>query len=532
MANVLVAFYSTYGHVYRMAQAVAEGAKQAGADVTVKKFPELIPEDRLKEMGALEAQKQWAHVQDLKPDELADYDAILFGIPTRYGNIPQQVAAVLDRTGGLWGQGKLVGKLGSVFTSTASQHGGQETTCFGFFTFLIHQGMLVAGVPYTEQALLQNDEVMGGSPYGAATIAGPKGERTPTDNELTIARSQGRARRRAGGEAGGGKFTRRLSHNLTGSVVAAGSHPLRRRVRGRLLTPFGAPDVLRPRRDGLGRLARGPGVGAHHDIDDAAQLGRVPKCRVDGLRRPPARPQPRGSGRVVAVQPQTTPLRSNRPPVAPAPRRARAGRTAPAVRRCGPRRVAPQTTARCTPATSPARAARRGPPAQRRRGAASPYQTLKAACRVASSSANAVLLPDAGAPVTMQSVAAFTSDTLIDGNLFSNPGGSFRKAARSTLCNGGLTSKILSPTTRPTTTRRSSTARRPLGEGPDGRQSRQASSPSTARRHVGQEITGQSGYVAELAAKPARQRGATCQLPIVSCASGRAYPPAQTTNDK
>ena len=160
--------------------------------MTVKKFPEIIPEDRLKEMGAFEAQKQFAHVEDLKPDELADYDAILFGIPTRYGNIPGQVAGVLDQTGPLWFNGKMIGKLGSVFTSTASQHGGQETTCFGFYTFLIHMGMLITGVPYSEQALLQNDEVMGGSPYGAATIAGPKGERTPTENERTIARTQGK----------------------------------------------------------------------------------------------------------------------------------------------------------------------------------------------------------------------------------------------------------------------------------------------------------------------------------------------------
>ena len=192
MPKVLVAFYSTYGHVYQLANAIADGAKSAGADVTLKKFPEIIPEDKLRQMGALEAQQQFAHVEDLKPDELADYDAVLFGIPTRYGNIPGQIATVLDQTGGLWFGGKMVGKLGSVFTSTASQHGGQETTCFNFFTFMIHQGMLITGVPYSEQALLQNDEVMGGSPYGAATVAGPKGERTPTDNELKIARSQGR----------------------------------------------------------------------------------------------------------------------------------------------------------------------------------------------------------------------------------------------------------------------------------------------------------------------------------------------------
>ena len=178
MPKVLVAFYSTYGHVYQLANAVAEGATAGGADVTLKKFPETLPEDKLKQMGALDAQQQWSHVEDLRPEEMAESDAILFGIPTRYGNIPSQVASLLDQTGPLWFGGKMVGKLGSVFTSTASQHGGQETTCFGFFTFLIHMGMLVTGVPYREQALLQNDEVMGGSPYGAATIAGPKGERT------------------------------------------------------------------------------------------------------------------------------------------------------------------------------------------------------------------------------------------------------------------------------------------------------------------------------------------------------------------
>ena len=192
MAKVLIAFYSTYGHVYKMAEAVAEGARAAGAEVTLKRFPELIPDEKLKEMGALDAQKAFAGVPDLAPDDLADYDAILFGIPTRYGNLPQQVAAVLDRTGGLWFGGKLIGKVGSVFTSTASQHGGQETTITGFHTFLLHQGMVVVGVPYGEPALLQLDEVMGGSPYGAATMAGPEGKRMPSQNELKIARTQGK----------------------------------------------------------------------------------------------------------------------------------------------------------------------------------------------------------------------------------------------------------------------------------------------------------------------------------------------------
>ena len=192
MAKILVAFYSTYGHCYQLAKSVAEGAKAAGASVDLKRFPEVMPEEKLKEIGAFEAQKAFADVPELQPDDLADYDGILFGIPTRYGNIPSQIASVLDRTGGLWQNGKLVGKVGSVFTSTASQHGGQETTCMGFYTFLIHMGMLISGVPYAVQKLLQNDRVMGGSPYGAATIAGGDGSRQPTDDELEIAREQGR----------------------------------------------------------------------------------------------------------------------------------------------------------------------------------------------------------------------------------------------------------------------------------------------------------------------------------------------------
>ena len=130
MAKILVAFYSTYGHVHTMAASVADGARAAGADVTLKRFPELIPDDKLKEMGAFEAQQAFRDVPELSPDDLGGYDGILFGFPTRYGNMTQQVAAILDRTGGLWMKGALVGKVGSVFTSTASQHGGQETTCF------------------------------------------------------------------------------------------------------------------------------------------------------------------------------------------------------------------------------------------------------------------------------------------------------------------------------------------------------------------------------------------------------------------
>ena len=192
MPKILVAYYSTYGHVHTLAHAVAEGAKAAGGDVTVKRFPELIGDDKLEKMGALEPHKQMLHDPELEPDDLAEYDAILFGFPTRYGNFPQQVAAVLDRTGGLWSQGKLVGKVGSVFTSTSTQHGGQETTCFGFYTFMIHMGMLISGVPYAVQKLMQMDTIMGGSPYGAATMAGSDGSREVTDDEKEIAREQGR----------------------------------------------------------------------------------------------------------------------------------------------------------------------------------------------------------------------------------------------------------------------------------------------------------------------------------------------------
>ena len=192
MPKILVAFYSTYGHVYKMAESVAEGARSTGATVDVKRFPELMPEDKLKQMGAYEAQQAFSSIAELQPDDLADYDAILFGIPTRYGNIPQQIAAVLDRTGGLWQNGKLIGKVGSVFTSTASQHGGQETTCTGFYTFMVHMGMLVTGVPYSVKELLQLDEMAGGTPYGASTIAAGDGSRQPSEIELGIAKEQGR----------------------------------------------------------------------------------------------------------------------------------------------------------------------------------------------------------------------------------------------------------------------------------------------------------------------------------------------------
>lgn len=191
--KVQVIFYSMYGHVWKMAEAVAEGARQvAGADVQVYQAAETLPPDVLAKMGAVEAKKAFAHVPVAQPARLAEADAILIGSPTRYGSACAQVQAFLDSTGPLWVSGALVGKVGSVFTSTASQHGGQETTLISMQTFLFHQGMVVVGVPYAEKRLLTLAEMTGGTPYGASTISGPQGERQPSDNELSIARFQGK----------------------------------------------------------------------------------------------------------------------------------------------------------------------------------------------------------------------------------------------------------------------------------------------------------------------------------------------------
>ncbi len=188
MTSVLVLYYSTYGHVETMANAIADCIKEVdGVDVTLKRVPELMPEDVAKEAGA--KVDQAAPIAE--PGELADYDAIIFGTPTRFGNMASQMRNFLDQTGGLWFQDKLVGKVGSVFASTSSQHGGQETTITSFHTTLFHLGMVVVGVPYSHKGLLEGDEVGGGTPYGATTIAGD-GSRTPNDNELSIARYQGR----------------------------------------------------------------------------------------------------------------------------------------------------------------------------------------------------------------------------------------------------------------------------------------------------------------------------------------------------
>lgn len=191
--KVQVVFYSMYGHMWKMAEAIAEGARQvAGAQVDLFQVAETLPADILAKMGATDAKKAFAHIPIANPMRLPEADAILIGSPTRYGSATAQMQAFFDSTGQLWMTGALIGKLGGVFTSTASQHGGQETTIFSMYTFLLHQGMVIAGVPYSNQELLTLAEITGGSPYGASTITGPKGERMPSANELTIARAQGK----------------------------------------------------------------------------------------------------------------------------------------------------------------------------------------------------------------------------------------------------------------------------------------------------------------------------------------------------
>lgn len=188
MAKILVLYYSTWGHVERMAQEVADGARSvAGVEVSVKRVPETMPAETL---AAIHAKtEQQAPVAS--PGELGDYDAVIFGTPTRFGNMCGQMRTFLDQTGALWQQGKLVGKVGSVFASTGTQHGGQETTITSFHTTLFHHGMVVVGVPYACAGLTNMNEITGGTPYGATTMSKGDGSRMPSDNELAIARYQG-----------------------------------------------------------------------------------------------------------------------------------------------------------------------------------------------------------------------------------------------------------------------------------------------------------------------------------------------------
>jgi NAD(P)H dehydrogenase (quinone) len=193
MAKIQIVFYSMYGHVYRLAEAVAEGARQvSNTEVTLYQVPELVPDMALEKSGAKAARKAFAHIPIVQPDKLAEADAIIFGTPTRFGNMCAQMRNFLDQTGGLWGKGALIGKVGSVFASTGTQHGGQETTITSFHTTLLHHGMIVVGVPYSQQELLNMREITGGTPYGATTLAGADGSRQPSANELAIARFQGK----------------------------------------------------------------------------------------------------------------------------------------------------------------------------------------------------------------------------------------------------------------------------------------------------------------------------------------------------
>ncbi|MHC1726813.1 MAG: NAD(P)H:quinone oxidoreductase [Syntrophobacteraceae bacterium] len=192
MCKVLVVYYSMYGHIYKMAEAVAEGIREvAGCEAVIKRVPETLPDEVLGKMGALDAQKGMAHIPIATVDDLADADAIIFGTPTRFGNMCGQMRQYLDATGGLWVKGALVGKAGSVFTCSATQHGGQESTILSFHITLLHQGMVVVGLPYAFAEQMGVTEITGCSPYGASTIAGGQGERMPSDNELAGARFQG-----------------------------------------------------------------------------------------------------------------------------------------------------------------------------------------------------------------------------------------------------------------------------------------------------------------------------------------------------
>jgi NAD(P)H dehydrogenase (quinone) len=189
MTKILVLYHSMYGHIETMAGAIAEGAKSvAGVSVDIKRVPETMPAEAFAKAGGKADQK--APVAQVA--ELPDYDAIIFGTPTRFGMMAAQMRNFLDQTGGLWAQGKLVGKVGSVFASTATQHGGQESTILSFHTTLLHQGMIIVGLPYSAKGQTRMDEITGGSPYGATTIASGDGKRQPSENELELARFQGR----------------------------------------------------------------------------------------------------------------------------------------------------------------------------------------------------------------------------------------------------------------------------------------------------------------------------------------------------
>ncbi len=191
--KVQIVFYSLYGHIYRMAEAVAEGAREvAGAEVSLMQVAETLPHAVLEKMGAVEAKKAFAHIPIADPKRLHEADAIIIGTGTRFGSATAQMQAFFDATGSHWVGGALVGKVASAFTSSASQHGGQETTLISLQTFFFHQGMIVVGVPYAAKELLNMKEITGGTPYGASTITDAQGQRLPSANELAIAKYQGK----------------------------------------------------------------------------------------------------------------------------------------------------------------------------------------------------------------------------------------------------------------------------------------------------------------------------------------------------
>jgi len=193
MSKILIVYYSMYTHIHNMAQAVAEGARQVPeTEVILRRVPETLPDEVLLAMGAVDAQKSMVDIPIATVEELVDADAIIFGTPTRFGNMCGQMRQFLDATGQLWAKGALVGKVGSVFTSSATQHGGQESTILSFHISLLHHGFVIAGLPYAFQGQMRIDEITGGSPYGASTIAGGSGERMPSENELEAARFQGK----------------------------------------------------------------------------------------------------------------------------------------------------------------------------------------------------------------------------------------------------------------------------------------------------------------------------------------------------
>ncbi|MDZ4818885.1 MAG: NAD(P)H:quinone oxidoreductase [Planctomycetota bacterium] len=193
MAKIHIVFYSMFGHIHQMAEAVAEGARSvAGSEVQLFQVPELVPDAALERTGAKKLRASFANIPIIEPAQLVEADAIIFGTPTRFGNMCAQMRNFLDRTGQIWAQGSLIGKVGSVFASTGTQHGGQETTITSFHATLLHHGMIIVGVPYSEQGLTVMTEITGGTPYGATTLAGADGSRQPSENELKIARFQGK----------------------------------------------------------------------------------------------------------------------------------------------------------------------------------------------------------------------------------------------------------------------------------------------------------------------------------------------------